>query len=115
MNAEERYRAILQRMEAMGIKVDAPIYTLTWQSIAQVLAEKTEFDLLNSPAAILSHALNTIREGLEYLDWYENMLISLRQAMQDAPKAEQAAQRTGEDAWLEAAFEDRTCGADCGE
>jgi len=108
MNVEERFHAILERMEAMGFKVDEPIYTLTWQNVAQVAAEKPEFDLLASPAEILSHVLDTVREGLEYLDWYETILINLRQAMQDAQEPQRASEPP-EDAWLEAAYEDRTC------
>jgi len=108
MNTEERYHAILERLAAMGLKVDEPIYTLTWQSVAQVAAEQPGLDLLASPAAILGQALEAVREGLEYLDWYENMLASLRQAMQDVQEPQQASEPP-EDAWLEAAYEDRTC------
>lgn len=119
---ERKYATILERLQAMGFQVEEPIYTLTWQDVAQVMAETADCNV-NAPTEILTHALNTIREGLEYLDWYENILSSLRLAQRDAPDPDrddegplteqsENASRLGDDSWLEAAFEDRICGFD---
>ena len=83
MNEEEKQAAILARLQEMGIQVDEPIYRLTWQDVARVMSETEGWeDAAEFLTEVLVHALNTIQEGLEYPDWYENIQRSLQRSEQ---------------------------------
>ena len=54
----------------MGIQVDKPIFTLIWQDVARVMVETEGFEMTaDFPTDVLVNILNTIEDGLEYLDW----------------------------------------------
>jgi hypothetical protein len=109
MNEEQRHAAVLKRLQEMGVQADEPIYTLTWQDAARVIVETDGFETAaNLPTDVLVHTLNTIRDGLEYLEWYENIQHSLRLAQQGTPSSMQA---NAEDGHLESELEDRISGA----
>ena len=64
-----------------GIQVDKPIFTLIWQDVARVMVETEGFEMAaDFPTDVLVNMLNTIEDGLEYLDWYDNIQNSLRLA-----------------------------------
>ncbi len=110
MNEEQRHAAILRRLQEMGVRQDEPIYTLTWQDVAQVMVETEGFEnAADLPTDVLVHTLNTVQDGLEYLDWYENIQYSLRLAQQDPQPSMQA---ITEDGHLESEYEDRVSGTD---
>ena len=108
MNEEQKQNAILERLKEMGIQVDQPIYQLTWQDVARVMSETEGWeDAAEFLTETLVHALNTIQEGLEYLDWYENIQRSLQRSEQ---YSESVAQPNSEDGFLEMDYEDRISG-----
>jgi hypothetical protein len=79
MDEEQRQKAILTRLMEMGIQVDKPIFTLIWQDVARVMVETEGFErAADFPTDVLVNMLNTIEDGLEYLDWYEKIQNSLR-------------------------------------
>ena len=61
------------------------------------------------PTDFLINMLNTIEDGLEYLDWYSNIQNSLR-LTDRTPLASNPA--TSEDGHLESDYEDRVFGTD---
>jgi hypothetical protein len=74
MDEEQRQKAILTRLMEMGIHVDKPIFTLIWQDVARVMVETEGFEMVaDFPTDVLVNILNTIEDGLEYLDWYSNI------------------------------------------
>ena len=110
MDEEQRQKAILTRLMEMGIQVDKPIFTLIWQDVARVMVETEGFEMAaNFPTDVLVNMLNTIEEGLEYLDWYNNIQNSLHLAAR-TPMASNPV--TSEDGHLESEFEDRVSGID---
>ena len=81
MDEEQRQKAILNRLMEMGIQVDKPIFTLIWQDVARVMVETEGFEMAaDFPTDVLVNMLNTIEEGLEYLDWYGNIQNSIQLA-----------------------------------
>jgi hypothetical protein len=110
MDEEQRQKAILTRLMEMGIQVDKPIFTLIWQDVARVMVETEGFEMAaDFPTDVLVNMLNTIEDGLEYLDWYGNIQNRLRLADR-TPLASNLA--TSEDGLLESGYEDRTSGPD---
>lgn len=94
----------------MGVQVDKPIYTLTWQDIARVMVEKEGFEnAADLPTDVLMHTLNTVQDGLEYLDWYEKIQNNLRLADQTSLLAKP---KETEDGLLESDFDDWVSGPD---
>lgn len=75
----------------MGVQVDRPIYALTWYDVARVMVETEGFEkAADLPTDVLVHTLNTIQDGLEYLDWYDNIQkrkFTLTCSQQDWPNA----------------------------
>ena len=79
MDEEQRTEAFLARLKELGIPVETPLYTLTWQDVARVMVETDGFETAaNLPTEVLVETLNTVQDGLEYLDWYGNIQGSLR-------------------------------------
>jgi len=69
MDEEQRVEAILSRLKEMGVPVDTPLYTLTWQDVARVMVETDGFEgAAYLPTDMLVETLNTVQDGLEYLD-----------------------------------------------
>jgi hypothetical protein len=110
MDEEQRQKAILTRLMEMDIQVDKPIFTLIWQDVARVMVETEGFEMAaDFPTDVLVNMLNTIEEGLEYLDWYNNIQNSLHLADR-TPVASNPV--TSEDGQLESDYEDRVSGID---
>jgi len=110
MDEEQRQKAILTRLMEMGIQVDKPIFTLIWQDVARVMVETEGFEMAaDFPTDVLVNMLNTIEEGLEYLDWYGNIQSSLRLAEQTPLPSNPL---NTEDGHLESEYEDRVSGSD---
>jgi hypothetical protein len=110
MDEEQRQKAILTRLMEMGIQIDKPIFTLIWQDVARVMVETEGFEMTaDFPTDVLVNMLNTIEDGLEYLDWYSNIQNSIHLADQ-TPLASNLA--TSEDRHLESDYEDRVSGTD---
>jgi hypothetical protein len=110
MDEEQRQKAILTRLMGMGIQVDKPIFTLIWQDVARVMVETEGFEkAADFPTDVLVNMLNTIEDGLEYLDWYDNIQNSLRLADRTPQLSDSV---TTEDGHLESDFEDRVSGTD---
>ena len=110
MDEEQRQKAILTRLMEMGIQVDKPIFTLIWQDVARVVVETEGFEMAaDFPTDVMVNILNTIEDGLEYLDWYGNIQNSLRLADRTPPLSDPA---TTDDEHLESEFEDRVSGTD---
>ena len=110
MDEEQRQKAILTRLMEMGIQVDKPIFTLIWQDVARVMVETEGFEMAaDFPTDVLVNMLNTIEEGLEYLDWYNNIQNSIHLADR-TPVASNPV--TSEDGHLESDYEDRVSGID---
>ena len=110
MDEEQRQKAILNRLMEMGIQVDKPIFTLIWQDVARVMVETEGFEIAaDFPTDVLVNMLNTIEEGLEYLDWFNNIQNSLHLADR-RPVASNPV--TSEDGHLESDYEDRVSGID---
>ena len=110
MDEEQRQKAILTRLMEMGILVDKPIFSLIWQDVARVMVETEGFEMAaDFPTDVLVNMLNTIEDGLEYLDWYSNIQNSIHLADQ-TPLASNPA--TSEDGHLESDYEDRVSGID---
>jgi hypothetical protein len=79
MDEEQKQNAILERLKEMGVQVDQPLFSLSWKDVARVMVETDGFDnAADFPTDILVHTLNTVQDGLEYLDWYGNIQSSLR-------------------------------------
>lgn len=105
MNEEEKQNAVLERLKEMGIPVDQPLFSLSWKDVARVMAETDGFEnAANLPTDILVHTLNTVQDGLEYLDWYGNIQSSLRLAEQTPLPSRPL---NTEDGHLESEYEDR--------
>jgi len=110
MDEEQRQKAILTRLMEMGIQVDKPIFTLIWQDVARVMVETEDFEMAaDFPTDVLVNMLNTIEDGLEYLDWYINIQNSLSLADRTPLPPNQA---HFEDGHLESDYEDRISGTD---
>jgi hypothetical protein len=110
MNEEQRQTAILNRLKEMGVKVDKPIYTLLWEDVARVMVETDGFEkVAELPTDKLVHILNTIQDGLESLEWYDNIQASLRLADQTLLLENPANTEHGH---LESDFEGRVSGTD---
>jgi hypothetical protein len=110
MDEEQRQKAILTRLMEMGIQVDKPIFTLIWQDVARVMVETEGFEMAaDFPTDVLVNMLNTIEDGLEYLDWYGNIQNSIRLTDRTLLASNPA---TSEDGHLESEFEDRISGTD---
>jgi hypothetical protein len=110
MNEEQKQNAILERLKEMGILVDQSLFTLSWKDVARVMVETEGFENAASlPTDILVRTLNTVQDGLEYLDWYANIQNSLRLAEQ-APLPSHSLNT--DDGHLESEYEDRVSGAD---
>ena len=110
MDEEQRQKAILTRLMEMGIQVDKPIFTLIWQDVARVMVETEGFEMVaDFPTDVLVNILNTIEDGLEYLDWYSIIQNSLQLA--DRTPLPQNLAAT-EDGHLESDYEDRVSGTD---
>lgn len=110
MDEEQRQKAILTRLMEMGIQVDKPIFTLIWQDVARVMVETEGFEMAaDFPTDVLVNMLNTIEEGLEYLDWYNNIQNSLHLADRTLVASNPV---TSEDGHLESEFEDCVSGID---
>jgi uncharacterized protein with GYD domain len=110
MDEEQRQKAILTRLMEMGIQVDKPIFTLIWQDVARVMVETEGFEMAaDFPTDVLVNMLNTIEDGLESLDWYDNIQNSLRLADR-TPLASNPA--TCEDGHLESDYEERVSGTE---
>jgi hypothetical protein len=105
MDEEQRQQAILKRLMEMGIQVDKPIFTLIWQDVTRVMVETEGFEMASDfPTDVLVNMLNTIEDGLEYLDWYSNLQNSI--CLTDrAPLASN--QATTEGGHLESDYHDR--------
>jgi hypothetical protein len=94
----------------MGIQVDKPIFTLIRQDVARVMVETEGFEMAaDFPTDVLVNMLNTIEDGLEYLDWYINIQNSLSLSGR-TPLPQNPA--TTEDGHLESEFEDRVSATD---
>jgi len=90
--------------------MDKPIYTLIWQDIARVMVETEGFEkAADFPTDVLVNMLNTIEDGLEYLDWYGNIQNSIHLADRTLLASNPA---TSEDGHLESDFEDQVSGTD---
>src|SRR5450759_5389327 len=110
MDEEQRQKAILTRLMEMGIQVDKPIFTLIWQDVARVMVETEGFEkAADFPTDVLVNMLNTIEDGLEYLDWYGDIQNSIHLADR-RPLASNPA--TSEDGHLESDYKDRISGTD---
>jgi hypothetical protein len=108
MDEEQKRSAILERLEEMGIEVNEPVYTLTWDDVVRVMVETEGFDhAADFPTDLLVNMLNTIQDGLEELEWYSNIQNSLRLAEQNSIPAEPP---QTEDGHLESEYEDRITG-----
>jgi hypothetical protein len=69
--------------------MDKPIFTLIWQDVARVMVETEGFEMAaDFPTDVLVNMLNTIEDGLEYLDWYDNIQHSLRKGRPDPAATE---------------------------
>jgi len=111
MNEEEKQNAVLERLEEMGIQVNQPLFNLSWKDVARVMVETDGFEnAADFPTDNLVHTLNTVQDGLEYLDWYGNIQSSLRLAEQ-TPLPSQPLNT--EDSHLESEYEDRVSGSEC--
>jgi hypothetical protein len=110
MDEERRQKAILTRLMEIDMQVDKPIFTLIWQDVARVMVETEGLEIAaDFPTDVLVNMLNTIEDGLEYLDWSGNIQNSLRLADR-TPLASNPA--TSEDGRLESDYEDRVSGTD---
>jgi hypothetical protein len=110
MDEEQRQNAILERLKEMGIPIDQPLFTLSWKDVARVMVETEGFENAASlPTDVLVHTLNTVQDGLEYLDWYANIQNNLRLA-EITPLPTKPANT--EDGHLESEYEDRVSGSD---
>ena len=110
MDEEQRQKAILTRLMEMGIQVDKPIFTLIWQDVARVMVETEGFEMAaDFPTDVWVMILNTIEEGLEYLDWTNNIQNSLRLAEQTPLPPHPLNTEEGR---LESEYEDRVSGSD---
>jgi len=90
--------------------VDKPIFTLIWQDVARVMVETEGFEMATDfPTDVLVNMLNTIENGLEYLDWYGNIQNSIRLADQTLLASNP---ENSEDGHLESDYEDRVSGTD---
>jgi len=110
MGEELRQKAVLTRLMEMGVQMDKPIFTLAWQDVARVMVETEGFEMAAVfPTDVLIHMLNTIENGLEYLDWYGNIQNSLCLADRTLLPPDPA---TTEDGHLESDYEDQVSGID---
>ena len=110
MDEEQRQKAILTRLMEMGIHMDKPIFTLIWQDVARVMVETEGFEMAaDFPTDVMVNILNTIEEGLEYLDWYGNIQNSICLADR-TPQLSNSV--ITEDGHLESDYEDRISGTD---
>ena len=110
MDEEQRQNAILTRLMEMGIQMDKPIFTLIWQDVARVMVETEGFELAaDFPTDVLVNMLNTIEDGLGYLDWYSNIQNSLLLTDRTPLASNQV---TPEDGHLESDHEDQVSGMD---
>jgi uncharacterized protein with GYD domain len=110
MDEEQKQNAILERLKEMGIQVAQSLFTLSWKDVARVMVETEGFDnAANLPTDILVHTLNTVQDGLEYLDWYANIQNNLRLA-EITPLPTKPVNT--EDGHLESEYEDRVSGSD---
>jgi hypothetical protein len=110
MDEEQRQKAILTRLMEMGVQVDKPIFTLIWQDVARVMLETEGFEMAaDFPTDVLVNMLNTIEDGLEYLDWYGNIQNSIHLADRTLLASNPA---TSEDGHLGSDYEDRIFGTD---
>ncbi len=110
MDEEQKQNAILERLKEMGIQVDQSLFTLSWKDVARVMVETDGFEnAADLPTDILVHILNTVQDGLEYLDWYANIQNNLRLAEQTPLQIKPV---NAEDGHLESEYEDRVSGSD---